>query len=330
MARIGMLGKRWFGVASVAALAVGVMLVAPTGVAAAGGEQGELLIHGAGTVFAGPNAVPVVVTTAGAVATFTFEVANTGTSVAQYNLRAANLNNSCDPSGCPSATITVMAGSVNVTPSVTGPNGYFTAPIAAGKTATYTFKLTVPKTGVADNLYVARIGLFDTAGNSLSLETPVAEIKDTTGTSDFDQFFNGTGQPTVRVPGTTFSSGDGVSTTNVGLGQTAKFTVKLQNDSATPSVITYGLTELFGCSSFWQVTAMQGSVNVTSAVLAGTYQTPSLAHAASTVLTISMKLLSSPHACLGPNGDDQWQSTSSDSALNSGTGYLVANLTTAS
>lgn len=324
MARVRWSSTRAGAVVSAAALVVGVIAAVPTPAWAAGGEMGELGIKSSGTVYAAPYAAPIVVTTAGGTATFTFEVVNTGTVTSQYNLHADVASVSCDPSGCPSPVLAVTAGSTTITPSITGNNGYYTVPVAAGKTATYTLKVTTPRTGVPDNLYQAGITLSDTAGTQLSNESALVEIAATTGTAANDQFVNGAGQSTVRAPETLFNSVVGASSQIVAAGQGATYTVKLQNDGAVPAAITYHLSELMGCAASFGANVKVGRTDVTARALAGTYETPVLAHGKSTTLTVKLTLLSSPRPCVS-DGDDQWGSTASSGA-SSAEAVLVVNL----
>jgi hypothetical protein len=265
-----------------------------------GGEHGVLRIHGPGSVYAGSNAVVTLVTSPGGTVSFPFEVKNTGADTAQYNFRVSDIG--CG--GPCAATHIVTAGSLVVTKLSDGPNGYFTAPIGAGKLAMYTLKVTMPKTAAPNAYDVLVVNMYDTAGNFLDSEAVVALVKATTGTRADDEFVNGASQPTVS--GYPRSGNTIVTSPTVAVGGKATFTVKLANDSAAPSVIHWHLSEFNGCPAYFSVTVKAGTLDVTTRALNGTYATPTLAPKASKILTVTIINTAFALGCLG-GAWDEWQ-----------------------
>lgn len=308
---------------------------APTA-SALGGEQGVLLLKGPGSVYGQPGAISSLSVAAGSTATFGFEVRNTGSSVAQFNIQLLSDSGTCFW-GC-SAQEVMTAGSTDVTSLASGPNGYFTAPINPGSVATYTLKITPAKlnssgpltTGsVPGDLLDFPIRLSDTAGTQLGL-TSSALVNITNGTgsgSGADQFVSASGTP---VTSGNYVSGWGIATApSVVVGKTFAFTVKLMNDGTTPTAITYQLGEVQACTAYFPLKIMQGSTlsgtNVTAAVLAGTYSTATLAHGASVTLNVTGTSLSGGAACLQAHhaGSAAWAGTTQDAASDTALNYLV-------
>jgi len=272
-------------------LSVGVAGFADSAGAFGGGEQGSLLIHGPGSVFAaGGGSIHSITTASGGAASFPFEVKNTGTSTSQYNLMVADLGNDC--LGCPAATYTVTAGSLVVTKLAQGPNGYFTAGIDPGKTALFTLKVTTPAGAPAGRVYQQVIELNDTAGNMLDYVFAMVNVTATTGTSDSDQFVTGAGGQKPTGNGTNVTAWVTDPTAKVGAKST--FTVKLENDSAATSQIGYTLTDATDCPGHFVASVKQGTVDVTAAALGAGYLTAPLAHGRSVLLTVTVTYASVP------------------------------------
>lgn len=278
--------------ASVVLLVGAGLVVASSPAAAAGGEHGVLRIKGPGSLYAGSLAGIAVVTTPGGTATFTFQVKNTGTATSQYNIRVIDAG--CGPAPCTAAT-KVSSGSLVVTTLTVGPNGYFTAPINAGASATYSFGVTVPKTAVPGAYYQHFLNLYGTAGVQLDGEDAITEVKRTTGTRAYDEFINAAGQQPIS--GEHYGIG-AVSTPVLALGAKSTFTVKLVNNSSTPTAMFWRLHELAGCAADFAVTVKAGSVDITAtAYPTSTYATPVLAPKGSKVLTITIQYLTNVHGC---------------------------------
>jgi hypothetical protein len=290
--------RKWTVCASAAAVLVATFAVASPA-SAAGGEQGELLIRSIGTAYAnGPVSAPAErVTTAGTAVTFSVEVLNTGSSTAQFLLRLSPGQTSCDPSGCPAPAIALTQGSLNVTASASGANGYYTPPIAPDKLAVLSLKVTPPRTAVPDNAYFELLELDDTAGSRLGTAVADTSIKDSTGTNSYDQYFNAAGQQPLAAPAGTFSNSVIGMSQAEPLGGTATFTVRLRNDSTTPTEIQYGFLDQTQCNADFHIVAKVGTTDVTNAVENGTYFTPMLAHGGQTTITITVKYVSPAKAC---------------------------------
>lgn len=293
---------------------------------AAGGEQGELLLKGPGTVYGGPASLASLSVAPGTAAAFSFEVRNTGPSTAQYNIQLSSAGNVCAAACTSSAVITT--GSLVVTQLAAGPNGYFTAPIAPGATAVYSLKITESKTGATpgdDVIYQLRLS--DTAGAALgSSSTVYVNATRSTGTRAAEQFLSASGTPSTSGNASSFGI---VTAPSVTVDKAFSFTVKLTNDSASPTPIAYVLN--FGqpnCSAYFPIKVVQsstlGGTNVTAAVTGGTYSTPALGHGASVTLTVSGTSLAGGLQCLlgYGNGFADWSGVAS--ADNQSTlGYLI-------
>ncbi len=279
---------------------------------ALGGEAGYLLMHGVGTAFAGSHSVNTIATTAGASVSFPFKVKNTGSSAAQFNLTLANQALWCSSAvpGCTAPAVSLTSGSLIVTPLSQGPNGYFTPQIAAGQTATFTLKVTVPAGRPAGDLFDQAISLKDTAHNVLDQIFSVEVITSSApGTEAADEFVTGSGgQHAVSDPQ---NVGGYVTDPAIAVGGKATYTVKLQNDSTETVPITYQLADVFGCASQYSATVKAGTTDVTAAALAGTYSTAALAPGKSASLTVTVTHVALPNACPGGyNGSDYWDSDS--------------------
>lgn len=288
-------------------LIVGTLALAAPATASGGGETGYLLIHGVGSAFTiGNGSVNSIAVNAGGVATFTFEVKNTGTATAQFNLSINDIGLSCNP-GCTVPTQTVTTGSLVVTTLTRGDNGYFTPPIAAGKTATFTLKSTVAAGTPAGDVFVQQIRLRDTAYNDLD-EAVATDVVTTTakGTGAGDEYVTGSGSQ--KAVGDPQLFGGFVTDPTVKLGASATYTVKLENDSTETLPIQYQLNDPWGCSPSFPATVKAGTTDVTAAALAGTYMTPSLAPGKSVSLTVSVKYASLVSPCPKIPGSDWWQS----------------------
>ena len=72
-------------------------------------------------------------------------------------------------------------------------------------------------------------------------------------------------------------------------GKTVKFSVSVQNDSSSASD-TFKLLATGTVSAMYTVKYFHGTTNITAAVVAGTYTTPSLGVGASYVITVKVKV----------------------------------------
>lgn len=293
---------------------------------AMGGETGYLLIHGVGSSFAGTHTSNTIAATAGASVSFAFKVKNTGSSTAQYNLTVDNQRLYCLPN-CPLPAISLTSGSLVVTPLSQGPNGYFTPQIAAGQTATFTLKATVPTGTPAGDVFYQTITLKDTAHTELDHVVTAEDVTSSAkGTLAADQFVSGSGgQHAVGDPELV---GGYVTDAAIALNGKATYTVKLQNDSIEAQPIGYQLQDPDGCASQYPATVKSGTTDVTAAALAGTYSTPVLAPGKSVSLTVTVSHVALPNWCGDPlRGSDFWLSVSSAGTTTEQV-YLITNATT--
>jgi hypothetical protein len=308
-------------------IALASLVVASPPGTAAGGYSGNLLIKGVGSVYAGPYGLVSQVTTSGGASTFAFEVQNTGTTQAQFNVRTiTHTNRNCGSSaGCDPVAYTITTGPLS-TKVVVGPNGFWTAPIKPGAVASYSLKITATAGSAVDDGFSVQLNLYDPTGALLNYGQATAFVKSTTGRFDFDQFVNGSGQSTLSAPASVYQY-PYVTDPAIKSGQSSTFTVMLRNDSASPARMTYTFNNVdSSCSAYFAATVKNGLTNLTSAVTGSSgWTTPVLAHGKSLNLTVTIKYLGNGRACLG-TGFGEWQSTTMDSVGYTGLMLLVVNL----
>ncbi len=274
---------------------------------ATGGEHGVLLIHGPGTGFTRGDSIVSITTTPGGTATFTLEVKNTGTDTAQYNLTMSNNVFWC-ANTCDLPTLTLTTGSVIGTPLALSANGYFTPPIAAGKTATFTLKATLPKSAVGGSDWVQQLALNDTAQHALDNEAMVENATATKATAGDDQIVTGSGgqKPFISPDTYTYTTDPSLAP-----GGRSTYSVKLENDGAVPTQIGYYLSTDPACVADFPASVKVGTVDVTAAALAGTYKTPVLTTGRSTTLTVTIAYGGNPNYCGDTEGSGYWIGMSS-------------------
>ncbi len=288
-----------------------------------GGEQGYLLIHGPGTAYAAPASYNNVTTTAGGTATYSFEIKNTGANTAQYDLRLSS-GYAFNCGSCANAKIVLTPGTADTVTAAQGQTGWFTPPIAAGKTMAFTMKVTPPAGTPAGTVFDAGPYLDDTAGLAqLSFAFAFVTVTASTGTAVDDQFVTGAGgQKPVAQRGGGFTL---VSDPSAKPNATSVFTVKLQNDSASPAKIAYQLTDYSGCGAAFPATVKVGTTDITAAAVAGTYQTPLLAHGKSTTLTVTVTAVGTLSQCTNLVNSALWLSASRSGNSVGQAVYLVTN-----
>jgi hypothetical protein len=249
-----------------------------TSPATAASHQGRIQIKGVGSYYSGPNAVVSEVVARGTTDQFEVQVVNTGSTLAQYNIRVQT-------SGM-SVTTGLYAGPLSLTPLAAGPDGYYTAPIAPGKTQSFILKAAVPKAAQRWTEAVNTLSLTATDGTLLdSSEARTDAAAPTYGTSPWDLYGKQGAQQWV---GATVSPQSTMSAPAIKVGGSAVFSVKLQNDSNSPSVIDVSMYPgaPSSCSS---VTVLDGKVDVTETIGRDVYLTPVLAPHASKTLTVTFK-----------------------------------------
>ncbi len=306
------------------AVALAASSLALAGAASAyGGESGYLLIHGPGTAFAGPGSYNNVTTTAGGTATYTFEIKNTGSDTAQYDLRlSTGYADNCG--SCANAKIVLTPGTADSVAAAQGQTGWFTPPIAAGKTLSFTMKVTPPAGSPPGTVFEVDPFLDDSSGiNQISFAFAQVTVTASTGTAADDQFVTGAGsQKPVAQRGGAFTM---VNDPSAKPNATSVFTVKLQNDSAVAGRITYQLYDYSGCGAAFPATVKVGTTDITAAAVAGTYQTPVLAKGKFTTLTVTVTAVGTLSQCTNLINSALYISTSSTGSSPSQQVYLVTN-----
>lgn len=265
------------GTATIAGAATLAFGVAPAHAA----PSGYLLMKGTGSVYTKNPLVNLGVIPGGPAKTFYFKIVNTATTAENFKVNV--LTNSSELSS------TLYKGSTAV------PDEYVTPAIAPGKTLALKLKVTLPA-GTPQGEYTADVALSNPLTSAFIDSARVdANATNQTGTKRNDLFLKTGSQPFV---GGSFSPQ--FETANaIRVGNTATFTLRLKNDGATPAAIGLADVPNNACPSNYSLTVKQGTQNVTAAVLAGSYNTGTLAPGAKKDLKASIKLLSTPPAsCL--------------------------------
>lgn len=241
--------------------------------ASAASHNGDLAVKGpGGSAYTRAFAVSLV-GKEGATMTYTFQVRNTGTTLAQYRL---NVN---DWSG---AQAQLYDGSLLLKPLASSPDGYYTKPIPAGGNQTLTLKIPIP-VGTAQVEHYSGITLYGTDGYYIASRNLIAEEPAILAGSTANDLFvkqggqlaiGGAGRPTQAITAPTISGT-----------QVATFTAILQNSTGPSTSIGFQLFD----DSCGQTTVKDGSLDVTAAAKNGTYLTPPLAKGGKRNLTISVK-----------------------------------------
>lgn len=287
-----------------------------------GGETGSLLIHGPGTAYTGgQGSIVAISTTAGGSASFSFEVKNTGTATAQYNLTLFNNVEYCAGSCAPPA-VALTSGSVIGTPLAQSTNGYFTPPIAAGKTGVFTLKATLAAGSAPGSEWFQYLQLSDTAHTFLDSTYAVETVTAAKANAGNDQIVTGAGsqKPVVNTAANTF-----ISDPSAAGGAKSVYTVKLENDSAAATQIGYQLFDNSNCAADFPATVKIGTADVTAAVLGGTYKTAALATGKSVTLTVTVTYTGNANYCGTGKGSDFWIGHSTDGTDQPQDAYLITN-----
>jgi hypothetical protein len=254
-------------IAVVATLAVG---AAPAQAA----PSGYLLTKGAGSIYSKNNIVNLGVVPGGTAKTFYYKLVNTAPTAESFKV------NMTTPG---TGTWTLYKGYTAV------PNEYVTPAIAPGKTLALKIKVSLPA-GTPQGEHASTLALRDPVTNAF-IDSATADANATiqTGTERNDLFLKTGSQPYVGG-----SFGPQYETANaIRVGNTATFTLRMQNDGAAPAAIGLsGGVNSFYCPSNFSITVKQGTQNVTAAVLAGSYNTGTLAPGAKKDLRVSIKLVS--------------------------------------
>lgn len=261
-------------VTGVVAVLAASLAVVPSATAAS--HDGNLVVKGPGGSAYTDGYFVSQVGKEGATLTWTFQVRNTGSTLAQYRLQVEDWLGS---------RAKLYDGSLLLQPLASSPDGYYTKPLSPGAAQTLTVKITVPG-GTTDFQHLALMNLWATDGTYLDYFYMVAEEPAVlAGATPRDLFAKQGSQAAVGGPGrfNQYATAPTISGTQV-----ATFTLILQNStSSTPTTI--GLYLYAG--SCGTVTVKDGALDVTAAARAGTYQSPPLARLGKKNLTVTVKNL---------------------------------------
>jgi hypothetical protein len=259
--------RRLLGITgTVFTLLAALLVMSPSSAAS---HSGEIRIKGPGSLYSGNGAFVSEAVSVGATDKFELQVVNTGATLAQYNIKVSQF-------GLP-ANVNLYAGTLALTPLSSSPDGYYTSPIAPGKSQALVLKVAIPSGSPQDSVQVGLI-LYATDGSALGYVTAQTNVKAPTyGTSAYDVFAKQGSQPYIG------GSVDAQATSSPALkvGDAAAFTVKLQNDGPAPAAVHGYLEATLSCAT---LTVKDGTTDVSEALIDDSYVTPVLAvHAAKTL-----------------------------------------------
>ncbi len=258
------------------------LVVATLGVGApaqAASHDGILASRGGGSLYSGEpgdGGQAILAAAAGSSATYSIEVINAGSQLAQYDVKIA-------PGNAEPQIVTVTKGSTVITGLALSADGYYTAPIAPGKAEVLTVKVAVPK-GTPKSTLDTNVELLALDGTHLSwsqLSTVIPGI----GTSLADIYAR-QGNQTYVGPSQTASS------PAVAKGGSVTFNIKVQNDGTTTQAVGVFIDGNQPVCGTW--TIKDGSTDITSrfvnngSTVQG-YPTPTLKPGASKVLNAIYK-----------------------------------------
>ena len=256
------------GTSTVAVIASLAITVPPAHAAA----SGYFLTKGLGSIYSNVGIVNLGVVPGGTAETFYYKIVNTAATAESFEV---------DLGGFGVGTATLYKGTAAV------PDEYVTPAIAPGKTLALKVKVTLPA-GTPQGEYTGFLDLSDPVSNAI-LDSVVFDANATneTGTKRNDLFLKTGSQPYV---GGSFSP-QYETAKAIKVGGTATFSLRLKNDGAAPAAIGLADIDPVSCSDF-SLTIKQGTQNVTAAVLAGTYNTGTLAPGVKKELKVTIKLVS--------------------------------------
>lgn len=242
--------------------------------------------HSAALVVKGPNGSAYTAGHAvslsgkeGALMTYTFQVRNTGTTLAQYRI------NIQDWTG---AQAQLYDGSLLLKPLASSPDGYYTKALPPAGSQTLTVKIPIP-VGTAPYEHYSTVNLFGTDGFFIDSVYLVAEEPAVlTGATPADLFLKNGSQLAVGGPG---RFNQIVTAPTIAGTQVATYTVTLQNSTAPSASIGFWLEYAGACGPV--ITVKDGALDVTAASRAGTYLSPPLAKLGKRNLTITVKNIGS-------------------------------------
>lgn len=235
----------------------GLVLLAATLVASpaqAASHDGHLTVRGPGSLYSGfPGAGGEVslAVVAGGTATFSVQVVNHGSALAQFNVRVTGT----DSSGGPGVhRISVLKGTLDVSRLTARDDGYYTGALAPGKAEVLTVKVQVPKGTPQQSLFTA-VELRSTDGTAIGHGSLITEVPGV-GNTQADIYARQGSQ--LYVGG----SLDQIATSAaVRKGSTVTFNVKAQNDSAATKSMAVFFDREPLCGTF---TVKDGSTDITA------------------------------------------------------------------
>ena len=238
--------------------------------------SGYILTKGTGSIYSKAGIVNLGVVPGGTAKTFYYKIVNTAATAESFKVNMTTFS--------PALTAKLYKGTTAV------PNEYVTPAIPAGKTMALKVKVTLAA-GTAQGEYTGNLTLRDPVSNA-GLDGVIFDANATnqTGTKRNDLFLKAGSQPFVGGSFTPqFETANAIK-----VGNTATYTLRLKNDGAAPAAIGLDDTGTFGCGSpsNFTLTIKQGTQNVTAAVLAGSYNTGTLAPGAKKELKVMVKLVS--------------------------------------
>lgn len=250
---------------------------APISAAPAVSHNGRVDIKGPGSVYnRGPDTIAVEAVNPGSTAIFEVKVVNTGVDVGQFNVRLVSFFGA-----------NLLAGSVTLTKLATGPDGYWTPPIAPGKYQALTLKWVVPAGAARGSSTYAQVYLSAANGAFQGTTIVIAEVAapSSGGTTAADILIRQGNQ--LFVGGT--HNPQRSSSPALLVGQKATFNLRLENNGSSPSAIAaYVQQPPDPCVT---MTIKAGTTNVTSAMMSGTYVTPVLTVGGVQALTVEYQLM---------------------------------------
>ena len=233
--------------------------------------SGYLLIKGTGSVYTSNDIVNLGVTP-GSSKTWGLKVVNTGGVPQQFKLALTG-------SSSPHAATELFSGSTRL------PSPYYTPLIAPGKSLALSLKVTVLQ-GAPAAEYLASVSMRDPETN-LGIDAATADANATyqTGTKRNDLFIKTGSQPFVGG-----SITQNTTATALKPGNTATFVLRVRNDGGTPAATTLDGSVHTSCPGDFTVVIKQGTQDVTSSVMAGTYSAGVLTPGAKKELKLTVKL----------------------------------------
>ncbi len=265
-----------------------------------GAGTSQLQFRGRGSLYTDANGHNVSLgTAAGGPVSFKLRVINTGSTPLQYIV--STLVNPLGATGAYAnpAAVGLYKGSKALAPNPSGSTDYYTPLIAPGGSASYTLRVT-PDATDPQGVTPVDVELSLTDHTLLSQgHTFTNVVAPSAGNTAWDEFVRNAPQPAV---GGSFS---GQMMTVPSLPRSSStsesWTVKLQNDSSASAPIGLHLIDSTGCAVAFPATitmrAGTSTVDVTAAVLAGTYLTPTLSPGQAKTLTVSVHWVSGTPSC---------------------------------